>query len=314
MNNQITRAAELIKAGQLVAFPTETVYGLGANAFDDTACRKIYALKGRPANNPLIVHGSSIAQLETIAEFNEIAYKLAKALWPGPLTMVLPLKNDNKIADTVTAGLSTIAVRLPAHKIALTLIEQSGCLIAAPSANKSGYLSPTKAGHVRQDFAGSDLFILEEEGGCHYGLESTIIDLSTSLPVILRYGFITPEIIESVTDKKVVIASASTAIKAPGMLYQHYAPRTKLRINADSLLQGELGLNFAESKLVGDYCLNLSKSGDLAEAASNLFTMLHILDEYAKKNNCSAIAVAVIPDIGIGLAINDRLKKAANKQ
>lgn len=309
MKSDIRYAAGLIKAGKLVAFPTETVYGLGADATNDAACAKIYQLKGRPGNNPLIVHGFCREQLETVALFNEDAIKLS-ALWPGPLTMVLPRKQEAKIAACVTANLPTIAIRIPAHDIALKLIEESNCLIAAPSANKSGFLSPTTNHHVLENFSEEEVFIIKTESKNKYGLESTIIDLSTNIPTILRYGFVTPEAIESVLGKKVAFASKSSAIKAPGMLHKHYSPKTKLRINATELGKDEIGLNFGDSKLEGDFCLNLSINKDLAEAAANLFDMLHRLDYYAKIHNKTCIVVAPIPNSGIGLAINDRLQRA----
>jgi L-threonylcarbamoyladenylate synthase len=310
MREDIKHAAELIKKGELVAFPTETVYGLGADATNGEACVKIYQLKGRPLDNPLIVHGFCREQLETIAIFNEDAIKLA-IFWPGPLTMVLPRKQEAKIADCVTANLPTIAVRIPAHDIALKLIEESECLIAAPSANKSGSLSPTTSSHVLENFSREEVFILETELKNKYGLESTIIDLSTDIPTILRYGFITPAAIESVLGKKVAFASKNSTVKAPGMLHKHYSPKTKLRINAAELRENEVGLNFGGSKLAGDFCLNLSENSDLAEAATNLFYMLHQLDYYARIHNKDFITVAPIPNSGIGLAINDRLQRAA---
>jgi L-threonylcarbamoyladenylate synthase len=313
--DDIIHAANLIKSGKLVAFPTETVHGLGADAENDVACSEIYRLKGRPSNNPLIVHGSCLDQFQNIAEFNDSAIKLAD-FWPGPLTMVLKQKSGTKIANTVTSGLRTIAVRIPAHDIALDLINRSNCLIAAPSANKSGFLSPTTSAHVLHNFSNDDVFVLKEKNGIEknrisYGLESTIIDLSGDVPTILRYGFITPEAIESVLGKKVAFASKDSAIKSPGMLYRHYSPRTKLRINATELSDNEIGLNFGTNILTGVFCLNLSQTHDLAEAARNLFDMLHRLDHYAENHKKKCIAVAPVPNFGIGLAINDKLARAS---
>lgn len=310
MKNDIKLAVELIKAGKLVAFPTETVYGLGADASSDAACKKIYELKGRPGNNPLIVHGFCREQLEKVAIFNENAIKLT-AFWPGPLTMVLPRKREAEIADCVTANLQTIAIRIPAHDIALELLKESNYLIAAPSANKSGLLSPTTSSHVLENFDPEEVYILKTDSKNKYGLESTIIDLQAETPTILRYGFITPDAIESVLGKKVTFASKTSEVKAPGMLHKHYSPKAKLRINAAELKGSEVGLNFGNSKLEGDFCFNLSKSGDLAEAAANLFDMLHRLDHLAKVHNKKCIAVAPVPNLGIGLAINDRIQKAA---
>jgi len=305
----ITEAVKLILAGELVAFPTETVYGLGANAFNQDACLKIYQAKGRPSNNPLIVHVASLEQAEELAIFNKEGYLLSK-LWPGPLTMVLPRRNSSRLAECVTAGLPTVAIRVPAHRVAHDLITQSKVPIAAPSANKSGYLSPTSHRHVKADFRRDDVFIIDSETTTKYGLESTIIDLSTSMPAVLRFGFITPQVIEQIIDRQVVIAMKSSAIKAPGMMYNHYAPKTLIRINAISLEEGEVGLNFGDSKLNAKGSLNLSPSGDLAIAAANLFDYLHRLDDYARANFLQRIAIAPIPNESIGLAINDRLIRA----
>ena len=304
----IKEAAHIIKNGGLVAFPTETVYGLGADATDQDACLQIYKAKGRPNHNPLIVHVSSIEEVEQFAKLNDRAYKLAE-FWPGPLTMVLHKTTGSQIADCVTAGLDTIAIRVPAHNIAMDLINQSGRPIAAPSANKSGGLSPTSYDHVYGDFA-DNIMIIDSTERATYGLESTIIDLSSDIPTILRFGFITPEMIENSLGEKVAIASKLSKIKAPGMLLKHYAPRTKLRLNADAIRNNEVGLNFAQSNLNSKGSLNLSSEGDLAEAASNLFDYLHKLDKYAIENGLDVIAVAPIPNNAIGLAINDRLSRA----
>ena len=308
----IAKAAKIINAGGLVSFPTETVYGLGANAFSQDACLKIYKAKERPSNNPLIVHVARIEQAEELAIFNEDAY-LLKLLWPGPLTMVLPKKNNSKLAACVTAGLDTVAIRVPAHKVAKDLILQSGVPIAAPSANKSGYLSATSHEHVKNGFKDDEIFIIDSENTTLYGLESTIIDLSTAIPTILRFGFITKQVIEQIIGKEVAIATKSSAIKAPGMMHLHYAPATPVRINAKSLEEGEVGLNFGDSTLDSKGSLNLSPSGDLSEAAANLFAHLHILDSYAKKNSIKKIAVAKIPNESIVLAINDRLTRAVHR-
>ena len=272
--NDIKQAVKIIKAGGLVAFPTETVYGLGADAFNQQACLNIFRTKGRPGNNPLIVHIASLKQAEQIADFNDDALKLAE-FWPGPLSLVLPKKENSQLAASVSAGLETIAVRIPSDKMALKLIEASGHPIAAPSANKSGRLSSTTYEHVKNNF-GNEVFVLNSNQGSSYGLESTIVDLTTTVPTILRYGFITPGAMESTLGKKVVIASRLSKIKAPGMLHQHYAPHVKLRINAGTLEEGEVGLNFADSKLDAPGSLNLSSSGDLSEAAANLFDYLPV--------------------------------------
>jgi len=303
----IDKAASLIRSGDLVAFPTETVYGLGANALDDQACQKIYAAKGRPSHNPLIVHVADINQAKQIGIFNQQTMLLTE-IWPGPLTIVVPKNPNSSLAKSVTGGLDTVAIRIPAHPIALELIKRSGLPIAAPSANLSGKLSPTSSVHVQKNFGGS-VFVLESDEPTRYGLESTIIDMSTNTPTILRFGFITPEFLEDILDQKIAIASESSSIKAPGMMLSHYAPHKNLRLNAATIIaENEVGLNFSDSKLLSPGSLNLSVKGDLAEAASKLFDFLHQLDLL---ENYSTIAVAHIPNIGIGLAINDRLKRAA---
>jgi len=305
----INKGAAIIKQGGLVAFPTETVYGLGADASNQQACLNIFKAKGRPSNNPLIVHVDSIKKARDLVLFNDDAIKLTE-FWPGPLTMVLPKKAGAQIADCVTAGLATVAIRIPADKIAMELIKASGRPIAAPSANKSGRLSATTYQHVKESF-GDEVFILKSDTKIAYGLESTIIDLSTSTPTILRYGFITPEAIKNVLGKEIAIASDLSEIKAPGMLHKHYAPKTKLRLNAVNLKTGEVGLNFASSELNTNGSMNLSKNGDLVEAAANLFDYLHQLDKFSLEHGIAIIAVAPIPDTGVGLAINDRLRRAA---
>ena len=305
----IKKAASIIKNSDLVAFPTETVYGLGADACSQEACLKIFEAKGRPANNPLIVHVASVEDAKNIVHFNDDAEKLA-SLWPGPLTLVLPKKDNAILAECVTAGLNTVAIRIPADPIALNLIRESGCPIAAPSANKSGALSSTSYEHVRKNF-GDEIFILGSNGNATYGLESTIIDLTSPKPTILRFGFITPSVLEKVLGREVFIASKLSEIKAPGMLLKHYAPKTKVRLNAYALQNSEVGLNFGKSQLNAGGSMNLSDSEDMIEAAANLFDYLHNLDEFCQKNNINTIAVASIPNTGIGLAINDRLSRAA---
>ncbi len=307
--NDVKKAASIIKEGGLVAFPTETVYGLGADARSQAACLKIFRAKGRPANNPLIVHVASVQDAREIVQFNDDAEKLA-SLWPGPLTLVLLKKDNAVLAECVTAGLNTVAIRVPADPVALGLIRESSCPIAAPSANKSGTLSSTSYEHVRKNF-GDEIFILTSNGNATYGLESTIIDLTSPRPTILRFGFITPSVLEKLLGREVFIASKLSEIKAPGMLLKHYAPKTKVRLNADALQTSEVGLNFGNSQLNGVGSMNLSHSSDMIEAASNLFDYLHILDEFCQKNNINSIAVATIPNTGIGLAINDRLARAA---
>ncbi len=296
----LTKAISLINSGDIVAFPTETVYGLGADATNEQACKKIYELKSRPGNNPIIVHVATIEHAREIGEFSETAEIIAENFWPGPLTIVVPLKPKSGLCTTVSAGLNTVGIRIPANEIALELIKKSGKPIAAPSANISNYVSPTEAAHVRDAF-GDNVYVIDG-GKATYGLESTIIDVSGPHQKLLRYGFITPDTISKVIRQEVII-DKSEEILAPGMMKRHYSPRTKLRLNATTLNLGELGLGFGEVEF-GKY--NLSKSGDLAEAASNFYSMLRLLDN----KSANSIAVAPIPNIGIGLAINDKLERA----
>ncbi len=308
----LKKAANLIKQGEVVAFPTETVYGLGADAGNEEACKKIFAAKGRPSNNPLIVHASSVEKAMQIAEFDDLAIKIAK-FWPGPLSMVLPRKKGAKIAPSVAAGLDTIAIRIPAHETAKKLIDASGCYIAAPSANKSGKLSPTTFQHVKNDF-GNNIHILESDLQSEFGLESTIVRPLKGKIIILRHGFITKQVLEKETGIEAEYAggAGNRKVIAPGMLLKHYSPSTKMRINALRAEKNEASLEFGDSNLGTKYSLNLSERGCLAEAAANLFAYLHRLDKSCEENNCHSIAVAKIPDEGIGMAINDRLSRGAN--
>ncbi len=306
---QLDKAVSLIKSGSVVAFPTETVYGLGANAYNELACQKIFKLKGRPANNPLIVHVASIEQAKEIVEFNEYADKLSK-LWPGPITLVLLAKKSNLLAPCVTANLKTVAIRIPANSVALDLIAHSNCPIAAPSANRSGKLSVTNAAQILTEF-NNEIPIIQSLDCCQYGIESSIVDISSTIPSILRLGFISPEEIEHVLGTTLEKASSLSVIKAPGMMFKHYAPTTKLRLNAISLEDREIGLNFSSSMLYREGSMNLSSKGNLIEAAQNLFNYLYILDHYAMLYDINTIAVAPIPKEGVGLAINDRLYRAS---
>lgn len=316
VSDTLRQAAKFIKSGNVVAFPTETVYGLGADASNEQACQKIFKIKKRPSINPLIVHVATMSQAKTIGEFNADAIKLSEVFWPGPLSIVVPLKSGSNIAESVLSGMTTVALRIPSHNMALELIRKSGTPIAAPSANPSGYISATTLQHVKEHFANDqDIFILEDnlnDCKCQYGIESTIVDSTTNNLTILRDGFITLEALEKVIGKKLDKTSSLMQIKAPGMMNKHYSPKVRIRLNAESLEANEVGLNFADSKLEGNFSLNLSLAGDLIIAASNLFASLRILDNYAELNGL-AIAVASIPKVGIGVAINDRLKRAAVK-
>ena len=297
----IERAAQLLVQGRLVSFPTETVYGLGADATNESAVNAIYAAKGRPSFNPLIAHVFSVEMAKDYVEWSEVADVLASAFWPGPLTLVLPLKPHSAIAPTVTAGLDTLAIRLPAHPLAQKLLEHTGRPVAAPSANPSGRISPTTALHVFEGLNGKVDVILDG-GPCEVGLESTIVGLAPT-PTILRPGSITENDLETVLGHSMTHYQDGSHISAPGQMLSHYAPNAEVRLNADPFSQDELKLGFGAMECD----LNLSEGGDLDEAARNLFYMLRQLD----KNGQGKIAVAPIPNHGIGVAINDRLKRAA---
>jgi L-threonylcarbamoyladenylate synthase len=305
-NDHVTIAAQTIQAGGLVAFPTETVYGLGADATNDNAVACIFDVKGRPYFNPLIVHFSNQVSLAATVVFNEQAKKLAKAFWPGALTLVLPRKSDCSISLLTSAGLDTIAVRIPNHPLAHALITAANTPIAAPSANCSGEISPSTAKHVLQSL-GNKVDTILDGGPCRVGIESTVIDLSSSTPTLLRPGGIVHEDLEKVIGP-IVISNGSKDIKrSPGMLERHYAPSIPLRLNAEKANPGEAFLAFGST--VNRHHPNLSRIGDLKEAAANLFAMLRMLDQ----PNFRGIAVMKIPSIGLGVAINDRLKRAATQ-
>ncbi len=296
----IARAAELLRSGALVAFPTETVYGLGADASDDRAVAGIFAAKDRPQFNPLIVHVASLAQARRYAVFDDTAERLADAFWPGALTLVLPLRADAGIASLATAGQPNIALRMPDHPLAEALLTATDRPVAAPSANPSGRISPTTAHHVLSGL-NSKIAAVLDGGPCPVGLESTIVG-TTPHPTLLRPGGLPEEAIAACLGAP--LARRRTGeITAPGQLASHYAPRGTLRLDADTPEPGEAYLGFGP----GDATLNLSASGDLTEAAANLFHNLHQLDA----SGATRIAVAKIPDHGLGRAINDRLRRAA---
>ena len=297
-------AAALLRAGALVSFPTETVYGLGANALDDTAVAGIYAAKNRPSFNPLIVHVPDIETARRYAHFSDLAERVAAALWPGPLSLVLPRTKDCPLSKLVSAGLDTVAIRVPASAPARRLLVAARVPVAGPSANKSGQLSPTEARHVADGF-GDEVALVLDGGACVVGLESTVLDLSTETPTLLRAGGVTHEALEEMIAAPVAVAGVDdTAPKSPGMMSRHYAPRTPLRMNASEVKRGEALLGFGGSKGAVE---DLSPAGDLVEAAANLFRMLHELDG----GGYAGIAVAPIPESGLGRAINDRLRRAA---
>ncbi|TDE39774.1 L-threonylcarbamoyladenylate synthase [Antarcticimicrobium sediminis] len=296
----LARAAQLLAQGQLVAFPTETVYGLGADARNGRAVAAIYAAKGRPSFNPLIVHLADTDMAQTYVDWSATAQALAEAFWPGPLTLVLPLRPGHGISDLVTAGLDTLAIRVPAHPTARALLRAFNGPISAPSANPSGRISPTTAAHVLAGLSGRIAAVVDD-GPCPVGLESTIVGLAGD-PVLLRPGGLAAEAIEAVLGHALTRPEGGGAINAPGQLSSHYAPSERVRLNATTPHKGELFLGFGA--MTCD--LNLSPSGDLMEAAANLFGHLHALDARGQP-----IAVAPIPDHGLGAAINDRLRRAA---
>ena len=300
-------AAEALRQGKLVVFPTETVYGLGADATNEHAVRKIFAAKGRPAHNPLISHVSDLETLEKIAVASNTVRLLAKAFWPGPLTLVLPKSPDGPVGPLATAGLDTIAVRMPAHPTALSLLRKFGGPVVAPSANVSGQVSPTRAEHVQLTDETYVSMILDA-GPCEVGLESTIINLVEDVPMLLRPGGITKEQIEDVIGPVREGPATSDTPSAPGQLASHYAPHSHVRLNADAPAPGEAYLGFGQAcPSEAEHALNLSPTGDLAEAAANLYDYLRKLDGLG----CDVIAVAPIPNTGLGKAINDRLTRAA---
>jgi L-threonylcarbamoyladenylate synthase len=303
----ITRATGLLRDGRLVAFPTETVYGLGGDATSDAAVVSIFAAKGRPRFNPLIVHVPGLAEAETIAIFDERARATARHFWPGPLTLVLRRREDCGVSLLASAGLDTIAVRVPAHPVAHALLRAAGRPLAAPSANGSGRISPTEAAHVAAEL-GEQVALILDGGGCVVGLESTVLDLTGPTPALLRPGGATLEALTEVLGPISEGEGDPKAPRSPGQLASHYAPRLPLRMNAVAAQPGEALLAFGPYPPPGfAEMLNLSPSGNLAEAAANFFAMLRRLD----RSEITGIAVMPIPDDGLGRAINDRLQRAA---
>lgn len=295
----IAKAATLLSKGALVAFPTETVYGLGADARDGKAVAAIYEAKGRPSFNPLIVHVPDAQTAQRFGYWSEAADRLAKAFWPGPLSLVLPLKPDHGLSTLVTAGLDSVALRVPAHPAARELLRAFGGPVAAPSANPSGRISPTTAAHVAAALGGRVAAILDD-GPCTVGIESTIVGL-TGAPTLLRPGGVAREDIEALLGGPLSDPTQGR-ISAPGQLASHYAPKAAVRLEASERYPDEVMLGFGA--IEGD--LNLSPKADLREAAARLFDCLHALDETARP-----IAIAPVPHEGLGVAINDRLRRAA---
>ena len=302
----IQKAAQTIKNGGLVAFPTETVYGLGANVFDAQAVANIFAAKGRPAFNPLISHIAEIETLYELAITDDRVISLAQKFWPGPLTFVLKRKEQNSSLDLVCAGLPTMTIRMPNHPIALDLIKKSGIPIAAPSANRSQSISPTTARHVFESL-GTKVDMIIDGGPSKVGVESTIIDLTTDQTVLLRAGGIGKEDIEDFLGEKVLFSQGNPDLpSSPGQMLKHYAPKipTRINVNEQERQSDEFYIGFGN--MTCD--LNLSPSANLIEAASNLFAFMHLAEE---QTTYPKIAIAPIPMTGLGLAINDRIKRAS---
>ncbi len=314
-SKHIRNAASLLHQEQLVAFPTETVYGLGGNAFSDNAVSAIYAAKGRPSFNPLIVHVRGLEDANHYGIFSENALLLARALWPGPLTLVLPRRPTCKLSLLVSAGLDSVAIRVPAHPLAQALLHESKIPLAAPSANRSGNVSPTDAAHVHEEL-GNRVSMILDGGPCHVGIESTVLDATCEHIRILRPGSITPPMLEKLLGRKLEAAIAGEPHISPGMMQSHYAPSLPVRLNATHVESHEALLAFGETPLKGaSITQNLSRHASLQEAAANLFRMLRLLDAQGTAKGARAIAVMPIPDSGegnaLGLAINDRLMRAA---
>lgn len=304
----ISRAAQEIVEGRLVAFPTETVYGLGADATNGEAMARIFERKGRPRINPLIVHVPDADAAAQFAVLEGAAARLAEAFWPGPLTLVLPRRDGSPVHDLASAGLPTLALRVPAHPVAQALLRAAGRPIAAPSANASGEPSPTRASHVADSLGTDDLTILDG-GPAQTGIESTVIGFEDGAPVLLRLGAVPREEIERIVGRVGAASDTEDAPASPGRMLRHYAPRARLRLNADGVRDGELFVAFGAMPQETEG-LQLSAGGSLREAAANLFAMLREAD----KRGALAIAVAPIPDEGLGEAINDRLARAAVAQ
>ncbi len=302
---EIAEAAALLRSGKLVAFPTETVYGLGADATNDAAVAAIYAAKGRPRFNPLIVHAAAAADFETEAVWSPLARRLAARFWPGPLTLVLPRRPDSRISLLCSAGLDSLALRVPNHPLALALLRETDRPLAAPSANRSGKVSPTTAAHVRAELGEAVAAILDG-GPCRIGLESTVLDLSRERPRLLRAGGLPRAELEALAGS-LAMESDGEAPRSPGQLSSHYAPGLPVRLNATEVSPDEALLAFGPPLAGAAVTESLSDAGDLLEAAANLFASLRRLD----RPGLTAIAVMPIPEEGLGEAINDRLRRAA---
>ena len=303
--NNMKQAAEVIKSGGLVAFPTETVYGLGANVYNAKAVAGIFAAKGRPTFNPLISHIADIDFLKSYVEVDERAWALANKFWPGPFTMVLKRKEHNTAIDLACAGLPTATVRMPNHPVALELIRLSGVPIVAPSANRSQTISPTTAEHVAESL-GDKVDMILDGGKCEVGVESTIVDVTGKDVFLLRAGGVAKEDIEDFLHEKVFVSHGDpNKPSSPGQMLRHYAPEHRFRINVEEPEDGEFYIGFGNCRNAD---INLSVNGDLREAAANLFAYMRKADSMAGEKG---IAIAPIPEKGLGLAINDRIRRAS---
>jgi L-threonylcarbamoyladenylate synthase len=307
---RIARAAALLRAGRLVSFGTETVYGLGADATSAAAVAGIFAAKQRPRFNPLICHYPTADTAFAHVAPNDAARRLAALLWPGPLTLVLPRRPDCPVALLTGAGLDTLAVRVPAHDVALALLRAVGRPVAAPSANRAGQVSPTSAQHVMEELGGRIDAVLDS-GPCTVGVESTVLDLSGAAPRLLRPGGATREVIEALIGPVVHGATPGAAVRSPGMLASHYAPASPVRLDARNVRANEALLAFGPPLAGAGATFNLSESSDVTEAATRLFLGLRWLDSEAARRGLTRIAVMPVPDIGLGPAVNDRLRRAA---
>ncbi len=307
VTTDIAAAAKALRDGELVAFATETVYGLGANACDGQAVARIFEAKDRPSFNPLIVHVPDAETAMKLGKFNADAVMLANTFWPGPLTIVVERSDDCPVSQLASAGLSSLAIRVPGRQSARELLRLAGCPVAAPSANVSGQISPTRAQHVVAGLADRIWGVLDG-GSCEVGLESTIVSCLAASPAILRPGGLSRERLEEALGRPVdIIASSSKNPISPGQLASHYAPKAAVRLNATAPRPGEAYLAFGKREPEAEIIRNLSPSKNLQEAAANLFAMLHSLDMLGAQT----IAVAPIPNEGLGVAINDRLARAA---
>ena len=307
----IARAAEILNAGGTVAFPTETVYGLGGDARNTNAVRGIYTAKGRPEHNPLIIHFADAESAMKCVKSDPLASELASEFWPGPLTLVLPIQSDSALSHLASGGYPTLGVRVPSDPVAIRLLRAFAGPVAAPSANRSGKVSPTETSHVMADLSGRINAVIDG-GPCVHGIESTIVSTQGGRANVLRHGAIPEEAIVARTMPPLKSAPSSSKPVTPGQMASHYAPRSRLRLNAAKPDSGELWLAFGPGCAGAEY--NLSDSGNLVEAAANLFALLRLIDEDAVECGKCAVAVSPLPEHGLGAAINDRLSRAAHRE